>query len=63
MAYKFRPGQRVSLARSKFAGEHQGAFEIVRVMPEEHGINQYRIKSTVDGHERVATEAELSKYE
>jgi hypothetical protein len=30
------------------------------VMPSERGIRQYRVKSTTDGHERVATESDLA---
>jgi hypothetical protein len=36
-----------------------GEFEVVRLMPSERGINQYRIRSLVDGHEWMVTEGEL----
>jgi FAD synthase len=49
------------LAQGRFGSERQGAFEIVRLLPEEHGIHQYRLKSMQDGRERVAMEEELSK--
>jgi hypothetical protein len=37
----------------------EGRFEIVRLMPLEHGNYQYRIRSVMDGHERVVLEGEL----
>jgi hypothetical protein len=36
-------------------------FEITRVLPSEKGVRSYRIKSAIDGHERVAAEDELEK--
>jgi hypothetical protein len=39
----------------------RGAYQIVRVMPSEKGLTSYRIKSTLEGHERVAEEQELTK--
>ncbi|HWE73752.1 MAG TPA: hypothetical protein VG328_11380 [Stellaceae bacterium] len=57
---KFRIGQSVELV----AGPHRlsplGRFEIVRLMPAEHGLRQYRIRSLTDGHERMVIEAELA---
>lgn len=37
-----------------------GRFEVVRLMPTEHGLRQYRIRSLGDGRERMALEAELA---
>lgn len=37
----------------------KGRFEIVRLLPVEHGNCQYRIRSAMDGHERVVQESEL----
>lgn len=58
--YKFKLGQSVELV----AGPHRlsplGRFEVVRLMPSEHGLRQYRIRSLVDGHERMAVETELA---
>jgi hypothetical protein len=57
---KFTVGQSVELV----AGPHRlsplGRFEIVRLMPSEHGLRQYRIRSLTDGHERMVIEAELA---
>ena len=33
----------------------------VVVLPEEHGLRQYRIKSLIEPYERVASEHELSE--
>jgi hypothetical protein len=37
----------------------KGSFKIVRLLPEDRGIRHYRIKSVMDGHERVVTEGEI----
>jgi hypothetical protein len=58
-AHKFKTGQRVTVAPNRVAGMRGGAFTVVRLLPEERGIHQYRIKSTMDGHERVVMESEL----
>jgi hypothetical protein len=36
-----------------------GKFEVVRLMPEERDIKQYRIRSLLDGQEWMALEGEL----
>ena len=38
-----------------------GDFEVVRVMPDEGGNRQYRIKSGGEAHERVVNESDLEK--
>lgn len=45
---------------SQYRLNGRAVFEVVRILPAERGINQYRLKSTQDGHERVAMEYELS---
>ncbi|HEY1507252.1 MAG TPA: hypothetical protein VGF92_23320 [Stellaceae bacterium] len=57
--HKFKVGQSVELLRKEQNLKPLGLFEIVRIMPTEHGYRQYRIRSLADGHERVALEAEL----
>jgi hypothetical protein len=57
---KFRSGQLVRLVPARYGAKAVGTFHVVRPMPEEHGIRQYRIKSTMDGHERVVVENELA---
>jgi len=58
-AHKFKIKQLVDFVAWDFRLTPLGQFEIVRVMPVEHGIHQYRIKSMKDGHERVVIESEL----
>ena len=58
-AHKFKAGQRVTVAPNRGAGMRGGTFTVIRALPEERGIHQYRIKSTLDGHERVVMESEL----
>jgi len=58
--HKFKPGQSVEFVASDRRFKPLGVFKIVRVMPSERGIQQYRIKSVMDGHERVAMEGDLA---
>jgi hypothetical protein len=61
MNHKFTVGQKVTYALAAMGGTGRNdKFEVVRLLPEAGGLNHYRIKSVVDGHERVATEFELS---
>jgi hypothetical protein len=58
--HKFKVGQSVDLAGlPRSAGSSAGKFEVVRLMPTEHGHHQYRIRSYLDGHERMVAESEL----
>jgi hypothetical protein len=57
--HKFRSGQSVEFVGSEVRPRPLGKFKVVRVMPSEHGIQQYRIKSVTDGHERMVTERDL----
>jgi hypothetical protein len=59
-AYKFKIGQSVDLVARDVRAKPLGRFEIVRLMPTEHGLRQYRIRSLIDGHERMALEVELA---
>ena len=58
--HKFKAGQTVRVVPSQHMPRAQGSFRVVRVLPSERGMNQYRIKSTTDGHERVVTEVEVA---
>ncbi len=61
-AHKFKTGQRVTVASNNRDGELRGGtFTIVRLLPEERGVWQYRIKSITDGHERVVLENDLKR--
>ena len=59
-AHKFRAGQTVTIATRRYEATPRGSFSVVCALPTEQGIKQYRIRSNVDGHERVVSEAELS---
>ena len=60
-AHRFTVGQTVTFSRS---GPPRSApretFKIVRLLPAEASDQQYRVKSTLDGHERVVKESQLS---
>ena len=56
--HKFKVNQSVELVARDL--KSRGRFAIVRLLPTEHGVLQYRIKSLVDGHERVVIESELA---
>ncbi len=58
--HKFKLGQAVELVGTNIRLKPLGRFEIVRLMPTEQGVRQYRIRSLTDGHERMALEAELA---
>jgi hypothetical protein len=58
-ARKYRNGQTVTMTPSRGRSTPKGQFEIVRLLPLEYGNYQYRIRSTIDGHERVVLESEL----
>jgi hypothetical protein len=57
--HKFKVGQSVEFAGGGIQPKPLGLFKVVRVMPSERGIHQYRIKSATDGPERMVTESEL----
>jgi hypothetical protein len=59
-AHKFKDGQTVTIVARRYEVTPSGSFSIVRALPTEQGIKQYRIRSNADGHERVVSEAELS---
>jgi hypothetical protein len=50
----------VKLIPSPYIRNAHGEFEILRVLPEEHGMHQYRIKSIADGGLRVVMESEIA---
>lgn len=66
--HKFKAGQTVTVVESSWNGPKRsgygltphGKFQIVRALPEEHGQLQYRIKSNLDGHERVVKENQIA---
>lgn len=59
-ASKYQPGQTVMMVARRYERTPPGSFRIVRLLPTENGMKQYRVQSVVDGHERVVSEAELA---
>ena len=60
--YKFRLGQRVTLAEGVLRhNAARGAYIITKRLPERDGEFYYRIKSVSESHERVARESELRR--
>jgi hypothetical protein len=58
--HKFKLGQTVSLIGSRREAALRGRFEIVKLLPEAAGSNQYRVRSKEDGHERVVLEQQIA---
>ena len=58
--HKFAVGQIVNFSpdRLQLKGG-RGRFKIVRLLPEAASVLQYRVKSQLDGHERVVREDQL----
>jgi hypothetical protein len=62
IAHKFAVGQTVRFSPDRNQGvEIRGSFKIVRLLPEAASILQYRVKSQLDGHERVVREDQLAR--
>jgi len=59
MAHTFKVGQRVTMDRSKIFSSAPGTYVIVAALPESGGRLQYRIKSELEKHERVAEQSQL----
>jgi len=64
MSHKFHVGQLVEFRPKKGSpiSAARGTYEIPRRMPERDGELQYRIKSAVEEHERIALESELGAF-
>jgi hypothetical protein len=58
--HKFKAGQSVEFVHSDLRLKPLGVFTVVRAMPSERGIRQYRVKSVMDGHERIVMEGDLA---
>ena len=58
--HKFKVGQQVDYAPSRMTQAARGAYDIVRLVPEEKEGPHYRIKSKHEHHERIAHERELT---
>ncbi len=61
-AHKFAVGQTVQFSPDRYQGSAgRGRFKIVRLLPEAAHVFQYRVKSLVDGHERVVRGDQLAR--
>jgi len=60
--HKYAVGQTVQFTPGAFdRAAPRGTYTVVRHLPPESRNNQYRIKSTADGHERVVKESQLDR--
>jgi hypothetical protein len=61
-AHKYSVGQSVRFSPDRNQEvAARGSFTVVRLLPEEASILQYRVKSQFDGHERVVREDQLAR--
>ncbi len=61
--HKYKIGQRVSFSPGRTSLAASGRdYKVVRLLPEQNGLNQYRIKSIAETFERMALESELAAY-
>ena len=59
-AHKYAVGKIVQFTPGAFdQNGRRGNYRVVRHLPAEGADNQYRIKSSLDGHERVVRESQL----
>jgi hypothetical protein len=60
--HKFAVGQTVRFSPDRYpGGGSPGTLKVVRLRPEAASVPQYRVKSQLDGHERVVREDQLTK--
>ena len=59
--HKFKIGQSVNYTSGPFAGSASGVYLITQLLPPEGDDFQYKIKSAVEPHERVAKESQLDR--
>lgn len=61
--HKFTVGQTVRFSpdRNQDGTGGRGSFKITRLLPEAASVLQYRVKSQLDGHERVVREDQLAR--
>ena len=63
-AHRFRVGQTVVVSWSgPQVGIPLGPYAIVRLLPVEDGEPHYRVRSSVDGHERALLESQIKARE
>jgi hypothetical protein len=61
-AHKYSVGQNVRFSPDRNQEvAARGSFTVVRLLPAEASVIQYRVKSQLDGHERVVREDQLAR--
>jgi len=61
-AHKFSTGQNVRFTASRAEDRSaSGLYTVVRLLPEEGAVPQYRVKAKVSGQERVVREDQLAR--
>jgi hypothetical protein len=61
-ARKFAVGQTVRFSPDRVQlRSARGQFKVLRLLPEDASIFQYRVKSEADGHERIVREDQLAR--
>jgi hypothetical protein len=61
-APKFTVGQTVRFSPDRHQlSSARGQFKVVRLLPEDASVFQYRVKSQSDGHERIVREDQLTR--
>ena len=61
-ARKFAVGQTVRFSPDRVQlRSARGQFEVLRLLPEDASVFQYRVKSQADGHERIVREDQLTR--
>jgi hypothetical protein len=61
MQHKFKTGQSVVYSPNRFEDRSaRGLYTIVRPLPDDGGMPQYRIRADTDGHERAVREDQLA---
>jgi len=58
--HKFQAGQFVHFTARILKPTAARDYQVVRLMPPQNSVNQYRIRSVEDGHERMAKEGDLA---
>ena len=58
--HKFQTGQFVRLTARVLRPAATTRYQVVRQMPPEGSVNQYRVRSVEDGHERMVKESDLA---
>ena len=60
--HKYATGQSVRYSPHRHEdASGRGVYTIVRLLPEQDAIPQYRIKAKMDGRERVVLESQLAR--